>query len=488
MSSVVYLCRHPCDSKLYACWKMNTTPETKACENCAKAKRKCGKELPGCHRCTSRGFQCVYPPARPTSFVRLQDDQPQPYYHFGLPDRPDLWDPTILLTPVSDFDVPLSDCPTSTDVLLSNLQSGSLVRRPQTPPSKSLDLEWFLSPDSWRSPEPLPVSNQVCRSNGRSKSNTSGPPRPISSLKRFLDKIYRQSGTWVTKGSNYFIHKELYTFRTPRCIQDAQTAFALYLAKTDENEDSVFRTLDARVKQLLHDEDKYKTWSSHDVFSHLARCQAMVIYQIIGLMDGDIHLRGAAEARIGILNAWLEQLLESTSSASSLCFGNGSSPAAGKKPPSALDAATAFGLGIKDILTATDDDCNEEVGSAPTRPSTPIVQQDAVWHIWLFAESLRRTWIVTCGLHTSYQALREGWAVCMRSMKATAGLGMWDAPTSYAWQKRCTKGDIFFMEGWDLEKLLTLARPEEVDEFTQALMEATCGVEIMERWKDGALE
>lgn len=447
---------------------MNTIPETKACEHCARAKRKCGKELPGCHRCTSRGLQCVYQPARPTSFVRLRDADVD-----DLPRYQQYWDPNILFTPVSDYDIPLLDCPASTEVLLRSLQP---------PPRKDLDCEWFLSPDTWKSPENNPLLCPGSKLGDNNHDESSSPPVPIASLKRYLKVIQCKSADWVTRGSNDFIHKELYTFRNPRCIQDAQTAFALYLAKTHHNEDAVFRTLHARATQLLRDEETYNTWSSHDVFSHLARCQALLIYQIIGLLDGDIHLRGAAEQHIEILKTWLEQLLESTTSASSLCFG-GSSPSASsaKRPPSPLEIANVFGIGIKDMLT------NDDVSAEGRRPPRKAQQEPAVWHIWLFAESVRRTWIVTSALQTSYQALKTGWGICLRSMKLTAGQGMWDAPTSYAWENRCRRGDIFFMEGWDMDSLFTKSRPEELDEFAKHCMEITWGAEMMERWRDSAV-
>lgn len=458
---------------------LNTIPETKACENCAKAKRKCGKELPGCHRCTSRGLQCVYQPARPTSFVRLQDPSDVddlPHY------QQQYWDPNILFTPVSDFDVPLIDCPAGTHDLQSSLQPPARI---PTPPRKHLDCEWFLSPETWKSPESHPL---MCPGRKFDHNNDEGssPPVPVSALKQYLKVIQCTSADWVTRGSNDFIHSELYTFRNPRCIQDAQTAYALYLARTDHTEDAVFRTLHARATQLLRDEEKHNTWSSHDVFSHLARCQALLTYQIIGLMDGDIHLRGAAEERIEVLKTWLEQLLESTTSAATFCFGGGasgggtSSPSdpAAKRPPSAPDIANVFGIGTKALLS------NDDLRTDCRQPLRPAQQEQAVWRLWLFAESVRRTWIVTSGLQASFQALKTGWGICLRSMKLTAGQGMWDAPTCYAWERRCSKGDVFFLEGWDLDSLFTRCRPEEVDDFAKRCMDITWGVEKMQRWKD----
>ena len=57
---------------------MIPTLETKACQACAKAKRRCGKETPKCVRCRRRGIECMYPPSKPSSFVLLEEDASLP--------------------------------------------------------------------------------------------------------------------------------------------------------------------------------------------------------------------------------------------------------------------------------------------------------------------------------------------------------------------------------------------------------------------------
>lgn len=285
------------------------------------------------------------------------------------------------------------------------------------------------------------------------------PPFGDGVLRRFLKNIQRRLGAWVSTGGTTFIHKQLYTFRKPRCILDAQTALALYLSRTDENEDMVFRALDERAKQLLQEEATHQTSSSHDAFSHLARVQALLSYQIMGLLDGDIRQRAKAEERMETLITWLDQMVESVRTA-----------AASDGDGDHFAVAKGLGLGIKDILTADPAMLHH------------ITQEEVVWHIWIYVESLRRTWIIVQGLNATYHALKKGWAICPGSMKVTAGQGVWDAPSSHAWATVVRDTNIWFIEGTGTEVLFTQAMPSEVDEFTKSCMEITFGMERMERW------
>lgn len=227
----------------------------------------------------------------------------------------------------------------------------------------------------------------------------------------------------------------------------------------------VFCALDERAKQLLQEEAKHQTPVSHDSFGHLARVQTLLAYQIMGLLDGDVRQRATAEERMETLMTWLEQMVESVRTAS-VCV-----PFDGDGDDSVV--AKELGLGIKDILTKDQTVLHD------------ITREDVVWHIWIFTESLRRTWTIVQGLNTTYNALKKGWAICPGSMKITAGQGMWDAPSSHVWATVLRETNIWFIEGTDAEVLFTQAMPSEVDDFTRSCMEISYGMERMERWGSG---
>ncbi|KAK9321361.1 hypothetical protein V1517DRAFT_262527, partial [Lipomyces orientalis] len=101
------------------------------------------------------------------------------------------------------------------------------------------------------------------------------------------------------KGSNPFIHSRLYRTRFPRCVQDAYTALSCYLHKTASNEDTIFQIIEDRAKHLLVEHgipsadslpEKVSSNSfTLDSLEHIARVQALLVYQILDLYDGDIR-------------------------------------------------------------------------------------------------------------------------------------------------------------------------------------------------------
>lgn len=444
---------------------MNFVLETKACETCAKCKRKCGKEQPRCHRCASRDVDCVYPPARPSAFVLLQDEPAETPASSSSSTSTALQaqdshatmlgDPTALLCSFSEFDLPLA---ATTTTITTTTGLTDLINHPSNnKAARGLSCEWFMAPETW-----MPRFHVHAHIPPPPNTDPQGPP-PYGNvvLKRFLKSMRCSLADWVTKGSTYFIHKQLYAFHRPRCVQDAQTALALYLVRTDENEDAVFATLDDRAKQLLEDEG-HKTASSLDTFGHLSKVQALLTYLMIGLLDGDIHMRAVAEKRMDTLWLWLEEMVEVVTAASMVCYLEGCD--------NLRNIASELGLGIKEILAEGQvlQNC--------------VMQEEVQWHAWILAESLRRTWIVGRGLYSTYHALQKGWAKCPGTMMMTARQGMWDAPSSDAWMKEVTQKDVWFIEGTNLDRLFIEAKPEEVDDFTRCCLEVTYGLERMERW------
>lgn len=450
---------------------MEVVPEVKACESCARSKRKCGKESPHCHRCASRGLECIYPlPTRPSAFVRLQDapvsttTTPAPTMPAKDIGKPlDMWDPSMLL----------SFSPTTTQFgsMLSSPTDLDLARPSALlpyAPAKQLSTDWFMSPESWKIEHDLPHYEEPM------------PPTPYSrvALKAFLTTGQRWLSDWISTGGTPFIHKQLYSFRLPRSVQDAYTTVALYLLRTEENEDMVHRTIQDRSAQLLQDEGKHTTSSSLNPFGHLSRVHALLVYQIICLLDGDIRLRALAEERIPTMMAWLKQMLESVSFASQLTPSGSSG---------AMTAARGLGLGIVDVMDVA---ASTTPGAATpaNRMSTctnSSSQEEVLWHAWIFTESVRRTWIFAQGIHVVYDVILKGWTVCAGALKMTTASDVWDAPNSYAWTKICVEKNVRLSTPNEVENFLTEARPEDVDDFAKSLLEIMFGKAKMERWKDG---
>jgi hypothetical protein len=70
------------------------------------------------------------------------------------------------------------------------------------------------------------------------------------------------------------------------------------------NEALVWTVVNRKARDLKNDSDPFFSTPLH----LLASSQAMILYQIIRLFDGDIHQRANAETDETILMSWIEQL------------------------------------------------------------------------------------------------------------------------------------------------------------------------------------
>ncbi|KAF3769714.1 hypothetical protein M406DRAFT_245057 [Cryphonectria parasitica EP155] len=243
---------------------MDLTLENKACTACAKAKRRCGKQIPTCSRCTSRGISCQYPPTG--RFVHPPRQTKETHF------------PTVQ---------PISTSPHALDCL---------DERDQT------TLPWYLELSSWELDHlpPPPYNTPIC----------------TKILDDIIEHVQEWQIRWVNTASSPYIHRHVYKFQTPRCVMDAFTTLSTYNHRTPENKAIVLRLVEERICQLLADQpevdedDRSSTHSKLTVFEHLARVHALHIYQTIGLYDGAIRLRHVAEAQIPTMSSWLHQLLE----------------------------------------------------------------------------------------------------------------------------------------------------------------------------------
>lgn len=102
-----------------------------------------------------------------------------------------------------------------------------------------------------------------------------------------------------------FIHRHLYRDYMPQSILSCFTANALYANRTAENTAMVMRVLRSSVRELVDTESVHVVATPTE---KLARAQALFLYQIICLFDGDIGLRAQGERDLPLLQAWLEDL------------------------------------------------------------------------------------------------------------------------------------------------------------------------------------
>ncbi|KFY95179.1 hypothetical protein V498_03477 [Pseudogymnoascus sp. VKM F-4517 (FW-2822)] len=389
--------------------------ESKACGACAIAKRRCEKQTPHCRRCRTRGIECAYPLTKPGPFSLIEGE--------------------------STFSVEQDDS-TSTSMLLAN--SPELGREIDAGLLPGLDLSqvnsivgahpatsWFTSSEAWKvDPSPEVTGDALC----------------LMDIKCHIPTIHRWLKQWIAKGSNPFIHARLYQTRFPQCIQDAYMALSCYFAKTDLNELMVFRIIEDRARRLVEDGLTSSSLGTPlDTHEHLARVQALSMYQAVCLYDGDIRLRHVSEGYIPVLNSWIREMVDNASQA----------PCLGRMIASSPYEHTAIGESCENLL----------------------------WYSWILAESIRRTSMLAASIQSIYLIHRDGTTSgCYGSMMFTTRQGTWDVDTAYSWQKMCSEVNVGFMQLTEAPILLTKAAPDDVDEFAKTLLSIICGARTVNRW------
>lgn len=434
---------------------MDLTLESKACVACTKAKRKCGKQIPACGRCASRGVHCDY--SQPASTFSVPPREPEDAQASKMVATASASEPLFELSDgfytldnilAMDFDYTLTapDCPRP----ILDLST------------KKLSVPWYMESASWEL-KPAPHSEDTtafCN----------------SVFLKYIQKVQQWQARWVTTGSNPYVHKYIYKYNMPRSIQDAYTFLATYINTTPENKQTILHLLEERVKQLLHDQPDKQTpqdaatantsslsprTSNLTLFDHLTRVQALHTYQTIGLFDGSIRARHVAETQIPTLNAWMRAMLDA--------------------------AQTTAALGTRGPFV--------RMAPGAQQPQPALGADDeAAWLAWVVGESVRRVWIVGTATQNVFLALQVKYAPCPGAAAFHTREGLWEAGLAFEWARRCGKvraeggdGDgVEFVERGAWERVFACRRPGEVDEFTRSMMEVTFGSERIEKWAVGA--
>ncbi|KAL9077949.1 MAG: hypothetical protein Q9157_003131 [Trypethelium eluteriae] len=304
-------------------------------------------------------------------------------------------------------------------------------------PDDRLASWWFISPDTWLI-DHVPEGKEI-------------RPRSPADLKYAVTTVHGWLGQWVDGYSNPFIHHELYRHRSPKCIQDAYMALSCYLHRNPSNEQAIFQIIQDRARQLVEQNTLPAGSPSRvdptnlDPLIHLARAQALLVYQLIGLYDGNIRLRCIAESHIPVLNSWMRQAVDQASQSDSL----GS------------------------YLVSS---------SCAERAANRLSWETFVWYSWILAESLRRTWLVVSAIQAAYLTSQDGVAYCLGGMMFTSREGFWEAPSALVWQRRCSEVYGGLVRLTETDKLFAMVAPEDLNDFAKLALGITFGMEQMERW------
>ncbi len=300
---------------------------------------------------------------------------------------------------------------------------------------------WFASPETWQIVY-FPKSRLA--------------PIEPNGLRRYISTVRRWFDQWLETGNNAFIHPQLYRNRLPAGVQDAYSTLSCYKHKTAYNERIVFQMIEDRAKRLVEKESR-RDPSTLDAFDHLSRVHSMMVYQLLGLYDGDIRLRHITEKHMPLYLTWMQEMLKYASQ-------------------------TVYWLGDSIIPARNEEGCRTS-GGAVDQVDENSRTQVVLWYSWIVAESIRRTYIVGCSIYTIFNAMQQALGdACGGSLMFTTRRGAWEAQSASAWEKLCLEVNLGFMQFAEVDKLIGLSKVEDVNDFARAVLDALFGQEQLEEW------
>ncbi|UKZ67997.1 uncharacterized protein TrAtP1_009153 [Trichoderma atroviride] len=360
------------DPQLEPPWQM-ASRRVKACISCTRAKRQCDKNFPSCQRCLDRELYCQYSAKRPYSRLKAR--------RLGY----------TVLDNSSATSADGLHTSTSTDFSSQNAVGvkiwGSNADIPLSPSTLGLADTQFNVIDTFQPSRGSFLSSQ---NETLVNSPSAGPAHPSihqSKLETFVKFVRKWMYQWVEETHCAFIHRELFAeMGLPAYLQDAYASLTTYAAKNTKNQRVGLQLVEDRANALVNEHQLLYPGSVCNfsipipilsTLEQLARVQALLIYQLIRLFDGDIRQRAQAERHIIILKEWILQLgqagnLEGTSE--SMLYNSNS---------------LAQELDIDRQTTAR------------------------CWQDWIQSESIRRTWIVGNYVQSIYSIFHDGQTVCL---------------------------------------------------------------------------
>jgi hypothetical protein len=336
----------------------------KSCKQCVKAKRRCDLGYPCCKRCFSKSLDCAYPNAAVREaevVIRQQTPDLAPFTHIGDHDLLSGLQPTQT-EPFGPALLHISDSSSGSG---SGPEDEENVVRESGPPGYvgyRGGRDGGVGQVFWtRSQEPRVSRQLLPKIWAPSWLNEEQVLFMVSRLRSFVP-------TLAFTGSSPFIHSHLYKSTQPAAFQDSMALSALYLARTKQNTGVLINSINQKIDGLIVGS---RSWTLQE---HLAAVQALVIYQLIRLLDGDMGVQAAAARQNRLLEMWTAQLWKRS-------FAD---PVAFSKP----------------------------------------------WDAWVFYESLRRTVMISVFLRGGWSALTQD-GLCdqvpvLARLPMSKGHGFWD--------------------------------------------------------------
>ncbi|RDW56818.1 hypothetical protein BP5796_12885 [Coleophoma crateriformis] len=409
--------------------KPSSTSRQKSCHACVKGKRGCDKRHPVCSRCEEKEVECIY--AKRTyaeafddfdlvetdmswtglsalSSIEFVNDTPLDFYASAS------LEPTSLPTLDASAD-PFLNFGENQAILSSDMQLISIAGEPsgqhQEKEQTLSNFDYTPMADLCRQYEPWQVYD----------SNTK--------VYFIVQSLKDYPSTFAKDNCTPWMHRYLYRDQMPSSMRACFTASTLYSNITSSNKTSVFRVFCQSLDELKQQQ------MANTPQEKLARAQALFLYQIIGMFDGDVTLRSNADRNMSLLQDWLDDLCK----------------------------------------------VRENLGM-PERHD-PIPPRS--WEWWIFSESVRRTIVMAYAFLGLWNLISQNNDPVFYSAWKyihcwTLSRPLWEAPSSFDFFRAWKAYPV--IENFDLESVLKTGRPDDIDDFSKVIIVTYMGLDETKQW------
>ncbi|KIH91201.1 hypothetical protein SPBR_01743 [Sporothrix brasiliensis 5110] len=412
----------------------------RSCLACTKAKRRCDNTLPACVRCRRRGVECLYPvrqpdpsPAQQGQTATKSSTTSDGAYTF-LPLQPcdlllDTAEPPSCGSTASPFHS-LSQAYVDTATVFDFVSHAHDVSIHDADKADHTDnvaggqLSLIPAP-------PLPLSAPLAAADWNYVS------RIIAShLGHAMDIIRDAPRLFVLENRLPWSHPRLYRDGMPRAMEDALSSCALYQAKNSVNTSVVLRTIDRRLHDLLAAPEPTSPLEC------IAKTQALLLYNIIGIFDTDINARATVENTQPLLRRAARRLL------SFITF--------------------------------------DALQDAPDEAAL-VLSAHAFWDSWVLMESARRTFLISLYfMHLYSVVVGSPLRTCDERKYLnrywTISASLWHASCPLDFARAWRANRFFLARIGNFDQLLAEARAEDIDDFSRIFLSSLMGIDDFSRW------
>lgn len=422
---------------------MSFSLRQKVCIACSSSKRRCDRQLPECQRCLDRDVDCVYPQPKRRRRDRITVDAQaeqipslQIFANDNILENSFDFESWTEMGAV-DLDTDLSDMlhphlPTPSASVTGPSAHALAFESSGTALQSQL---WFLQDETWAIQRVQKDADCVVDIEFE--------------LKTFVRAVGDMLQLWVKNGYNSFIHRRLYEKGMPAPIQDAFTTLAAYLGRTSAVEEVILQIAEDRATALVH-RDLPIDRGAQAILDHLARVQALFVYEFIRLFDGSLRVRTSAEKQLPVLRQWVVRMWETA----------------------------------KDYQGAEISLDHNHIQQTSSRFERDYDACSELWKLWILTESVRRTHIVVESTINVYEALTKGWAECAGAAMMTARRGLWEAEYANKWfEMTCAKSPLL-VPSLQPAPLISQYEADDFDDFTKTIWAVIVGTDRIQHWVD----